>query len=130
MKLIIQNSDNFVWLQTDGEITQANDVYVVNDVSVGISVTENTIVSDATECPYFEFIAQAYSYTDGVWAIYNQDLYQGQVDSYNQGQKKKRFAAYNLESDPIFFKSQRGEATNQQWLDKIAQIDARYPYQE
>jgi hypothetical protein len=130
MKLIIQNSDNLVWLQTDGEITQANDVYVVNDVSVGISVTENTIVSDATDCPYFEFIAQAYSYSNGTWSIYNQDLYQSQVDLYNQSQKKKRFTAYTIESDPIFFKSQRGEATNQQWLDAVTAVNNKFQYQE
>lgn len=130
MKLIIQNSDNLVWLQTDGEITQANDVYVVDGVSVGISISENTIVNDATDCPYFEFIAQAYSYIDGVWAIYNQDLYQGKIDSYNQSQKQKREAAYKVESDPINFMYQRGEATQEKWLAKIAEIKNRFPYQE
>lgn len=35
--------------------------------------------------------------------------------------------AYQKESDPIYFKWQRGEATQQQWLDKIAEIKARYP---
>jgi ribosomal protein L9 len=48
----------------------------------------------------------------------------------NDAQSKNRFAAYTVESDPIFFKSQRGEATNQEWLDAIAAIDARFPYQE
>lgn len=38
-----------------------------------------------------------------------------------------RSAAYVSESDPIFFKSQRGEATHQEWLDKIAEIQATYP---
>lgn len=38
-----------------------------------------------------------------------------------------RQAAYQAESDPIYFKWQRGEATQQQWLDKIAEIKARYP---
>lgn len=40
----------------------------------------------------------------------------------------QRQVAYQNEADPIFFKSQRGEATNQEWLDKIAEIDARFPY--
>ena len=47
---------------------------------------------------------------------------------YNAEQKKNRYNAYTLESDPIFFKSQRGLATEQEWLDKISEIDARYPY--
>jgi len=38
-----------------------------------------------------------------------------------------RYAAYVAESDPIFFMSQRGEATQQQWLDKVAEIKARWP---
>ena len=38
-----------------------------------------------------------------------------------------RHAAYVAESDPIFFMSQRSEATQQQWLDKIAEIKARWP---
>jgi hypothetical protein len=38
-----------------------------------------------------------------------------------------RRAAYIAEADPLFFKAQRGEATEQEWLDKIAEIRARYP---
>jgi len=38
-----------------------------------------------------------------------------------------RQAAYQKESDPLYFKWQRGEATQQQWLDKIAEIKSRYP---
>jgi hypothetical protein len=47
---------------------------------------------------------------------------------FNAQQKKNRFAAYTVESDPIYFKSQRGEATNQEWLDAIASVDAKFPY--
>lgn len=35
--------------------------------------------------------------------------------------------AYRREADPIFFKAQRGEATMEQWLAKVAEIKARYP---
>lgn len=38
-----------------------------------------------------------------------------------------RHAAYIAESDPIFFKALRGEATQQEWLDKVAEIKARWP---
>lgn len=38
-----------------------------------------------------------------------------------------RQAAYTAEADPVFFKWQRGEATQQDWLDVIADIKARYP---
>lgn len=39
----------------------------------------------------------------------------------------QRAEAYRNESDPLFFKSQRGEVTHQEWLDKVAEIKARYP---
>ena len=38
-----------------------------------------------------------------------------------------RRAAYIAEADPLFFKAQRGEATMEQWQDKVAEIKARYP---
>jgi hypothetical protein len=41
--------------------------------------------------------------------------------------EEQRSKAYRNESDPVFFKYQRGEATQQDWLDKIADIKARYP---
>jgi hypothetical protein len=37
-----------------------------------------------------------------------------------------RAAAYQEESDPLFFKWQRGEATQQEWLDKVAEIKSRW----
>lgn len=39
---------------------------------------------------------------------------------------KKREAAYRAESDPLFFKYQRGEVTEQVWLDKVTEIKGRY----
>jgi hypothetical protein len=39
----------------------------------------------------------------------------------------QRAEAYRIESDPLFFKSQRGEATHQEWLNKVAEIKTRYP---
>lgn len=33
---------------------------------------------------------------------------------------------YESESDPLFFKAQRGEATIQDWLLKVAEIKARF----
>jgi hypothetical protein len=38
-----------------------------------------------------------------------------------------RKAAYQNEADPLYFKAQRGEATMDEWLAKIAEIKARYP---
>ena len=50
--------------------------------------------------------------------------------AFNESQKQKREAAYKTESDPINFMMQRSEATQAEWLAKIADIKARFPYQE
>jgi len=42
-------------------------------------------------------------------------------------QKALRATAYRAESDPLYFKAQRGEATMDEWLAKVAEIKARYP---
>lgn len=42
----------------------------------------------------------------------------------------QRRAAYAMESDPIFFQWQRGEKTEQEWLDSVQNINARLPYPE
>ena len=38
-----------------------------------------------------------------------------------------RKAAYREESDPLFFKWQRGEATEAEWIAAVNAIKARYP---
>jgi len=42
--------------------------------------------------------------------------------------QSNRHAAFTNESDPLFFGWQRGENTEQEWLDKVEEIRARYPY--
>jgi len=39
----------------------------------------------------------------------------------------QRAAAYRDEADPLFFKFQRGDAAEKDWLAKIAEIKARFP---
>lgn len=41
-----------------------------------------------------------------------------------------RERAYRTEADPLFFKAQRGEATQAEWLSKVEEIRNRFPYQE
>lgn len=44
--------------------------------------------------------------------------------------KQLRRQAYQREADPLFFKWQRGEAAEQDWLDAIQSIKDRYPEEE
>lgn len=54
----------------------------------------------------------------------------GAKDRHNATMKQAREAAYKAESDSLFFKVQRGEATMQEWQAKVTEIKARFPYQE
>lgn len=63
---------------------------------------------------------------DGVWTqVWNvTDKPQVEIDEITTSLKAE---AYRNESDPLFFKAQRGEIEQQVWLDKVAEIKARYP---
>lgn len=43
-----------------------------------------------------------------------------------QQRDEDRKRAYQNEADPLFFKWQRGESTQEEWLAKVAEIKARY----
>lgn len=52
---------------------------------------------------------------------------------YNQQRARvenQRKAAYQQEADPLFFSYQRGETTEQEWLNAVQSIRDRYPYPE
>ena len=42
--------------------------------------------------------------------------------------KDNRSNAYKKESDPLFFKAQRGEVTAAEWEAKVEEIRQRFPY--
>lgn len=65
---------------------------------------------------------QAWSVTD----VSEEEIAQQQADIINIT-KQQRANAYRTESDPLFFKAQRGEVTMEEWLAKVAEIKARYP---
>ena len=70
--------------------------------------------------------------TDGIWyqtwVVTNKTP--EQIAEYNEQQKQNRLSAYEHESDPIFFKWQRGEGTQQEWLDAVELVKQQYPYIE
>jgi hypothetical protein len=46
----------------------------------------------------------------------------------NEAARRARLAAFRDEADPLFFGWQRGENTEQVWLDKCEEIRQRFPY--
>jgi hypothetical protein len=51
-----------------------------------------------------------------------------ELESFNSQQKKAREEAYKEESDPIFFKAQRGDSTMEEWIALVEEIKQRFPY--
>lgn len=47
----------------------------------------------------------------------------------NELARRNREFAFKSESDPLFFKWQRGEVTEQEYLGKIEEIRRRFPYE-
>ena len=50
-----------------------------------------------------------------------------QIALKNREASENRKRAYAQESDPLFFKAQRGEATQEEWLALVEEIKNRYP---
>ena len=51
-----------------------------------------------------------------------------ELEMQQEAMRRGRQGAYQAEADPLYFGWQRGENTEQAWLDKVAEIRARYPY--
>jgi len=64
--------------------------------------------------------------TDEELAAYNRTVADtdSQAKAWNDNVRR---AAYEAQSDPLFFKWQRGESTQQAWLDEIVNIQTQYP---
>lgn len=46
----------------------------------------------------------------------------------NDNARQSRMVAFRDDADPLFFGWQRGENTEQEWLDKCEEIRHRFPY--
>lgn len=57
-------------------------------------------------------------------ALWPQVQYETQYAAVEQA----RLIAYEKESDPVFFKWQRGDATEAEWREAVAKVKAENPY--
>jgi hypothetical protein len=131
MNILLDQNNVAFFIGMTFTVTNTNvefsDGSVCNDLNTSNTYVINT---DPPQVP----LSGAWKWENNAWACINQDA----VDSYiaqqksefNAVQKAKREDAYRIESDPIYFLSQRGEATVQEWEAKITEIKARYPYQQ
>jgi hypothetical protein len=78
----------------------------------------------APEIDYTKVLTEGAPVFDGVW---KQTWVITDNPDASQVAERLRAKAYQEESDPVFFKSQRGEATKEEWLAKVFEIKSRYP---
>jgi hypothetical protein len=50
------------------------------------------------------------------------------VYPHNEMMRDLRRKAFADDADPLYLKWQRGEGTEQEWLDAVASVRDRYPY--
>jgi len=70
---------------------------------------------------------EAWEYVQ-VWELepYTPEEVTSNISKYNSRQEALRAQAYRTESDPLYFKWKRGEATEQEWLDAVANVKSTY----
>lgn len=92
-------------------------------------VSTSAVYDEATQVATENGCAFTGSQWQTAWTVRDKtaEELQAEADARAAKIEAQRAEAYRTESDPLFFKSQRGEATEQQWLDKVAEIKARYP---
>jgi hypothetical protein len=91
-------------------------------IVANIVLSEEPLAENWTLCP--TQVAIGWSYNDSKFAP------SGEPSVTKEVQEESRRLAYQVEADPLFFKWQAGEATEEEWLTKRQEIRDRYPYPE
>jgi len=105
-----------------------------NNVQLAISGGWNpNLFGNLTGTSYPKTVTQDYIWKhEGYWLGWEDDpipipLSDAEIALQKDAENEQlRLEAYRTESDPLFFKYQRGEVEKKVWLDKVAEIKARY----
>jgi len=94
-----------------------------------VSDSQFTIIGDpSTEQEYANQVIWHDDRPQPSWADVESARPTVQTKIANKAAENARAHDFRNESDPLFFGWQRGENTEQEWLDKVAEIRARHPY--
>ena len=80
--------------------------------------------TDRPQVDYTKIVSEGTPGFDGEW---KQTWVVSENHNAYEIAKGFRAEAYRNESDPLFFKAQRGDATMEEWQAKVAEIKQRYP---
>ena len=107
----------------DGEIP-VNSVVIADGPEGDQTLSDNPSWVEVTDMNPMPGLDNGWSYVEGQWmapvvpAPTVKDI------------EAERIIGYRLISDPLFFQWQRGEATEQEWLDAVQSIKDKNPYPE
>lgn len=94
---------------------------VVPVVSTWVDYNHATQVAVQEGCTYND----AEQRWETAWTV--RPMTEQELAELAQQKDAQRKRAYQNEADPLFFKWQRGESTQEAWLAKIEEIKSRYP---
>lgn len=81
-----------------------------------------------SEAEYLGWITWLSDGAQPTWAEIEAHVATVAAEVANENARQARMVAFRDEADPLFFGWQRGENTEQEWLDKCAEIRDRFPY--
>lgn len=94
---------------------------IVPVVSTGVDYDPATQVATQEGCVYNDTEQR----WETAWTV--RPMTEQELQELAQQKDAQRKRAYQNEADPLFFKWQRGESTQEAWLAKIEEIKSRYP---
>jgi hypothetical protein len=129
MSILLDSNNVAQFVGTEFQVTDTCILFSDGAVCNDLKSSNTTVIETDPPVPP---LGGVWKWENSAWVCINQtavDEYNAkQTADFNKEQSNKRLAAYTLEADPIFFKWQRQQATQQEWLDKVAEIQARFPY--
>lgn len=128
MKTITTNGFSVYAFEDEAQITIGPDHTDLPDGGIDITTKSPASVLWEDVTIPVDWYSYKYSY-DGTSWLRNPEWFDPAPPPLSKEvQSAARAEAYRNEADPIFFKAQRSEATNEEWLALVAEIKMRYPY--
>lgn len=123
-KLRLDNPNTSFPKWPDAEILKEHDVYAIRLTDKPVATIYKNVAEGTPQLVDGQW-TQVWDVTDAS----DEEIAERKEARYIEVEKK-RLKAYQEVSDPLFFKWQRGEATEQEWLQTVAQIKEWYPHEE
>jgi hypothetical protein len=127
MQTIVKDGVSLYLFADNATLSISDENIITPDFVVSDCNSANSVVQQGVTAPD-DWVGGKYCFDGSSWTI--NPLWVDPNAEKRKEQEAARRAAYLAEADPLFFMSQRGEATVEEWQAKVAEIKARYPHPE